>query len=223
MQTLPSRLAISHSSLRHRFILTSSGTIVSPNFFTRTFLSSFALINNNNNNNMSTEIPLKVKLLSSNATFPTKGSELAAGFDLASAEDIVIRAGSREMVKTDVAVACPPGTYARVAPRSGLAKKNGIDVGAGVIDADYRGPIGVILFNFGELDFVIKKGDRIAQMILEKVCMAPAIEVIDLDDTERGAAGFGSTGVSAKKQRTVTPTNEALPGSTMPVDETNSN
>jgi hypothetical protein len=75
MQTLSSRLAIRHSSLRHRFILLSSGTIVSPNFFTRTFLSSFAL--SNNYRNMSTEIPLKVKLLSSNATFPTKGSELA--------------------------------------------------------------------------------------------------------------------------------------------------
>ena len=221
MQTLSSRLAIRHSSLRHRFILLSSGTIVSPNFFTRTFLSSFAL--SNNYRNMSTEIPLKVKLLSSNATFPTKGSELAAGFDLASAEDIVIRAGSREMVKTDVAIACPPGTYARVAPRSGLAKKNGIDVGAGVIDADYRSPIGVILFNFGELDFVIKKGDRIAQMILEKVCMAPAVEVMDLDDTERGAAGFGSTGVSAKKQRSVSPINEDLPGSIISMDETNSN
>lgn len=164
------------------------------------------------------EIPLKVKLLSENATMPKKGSDLAAGFDLASAHDITIRAGGRAMVKTDIAVACPPGTYARIAPRSGLAFKFGIDVGAGVIDADYTGPVGVILFNFGESDFDIKKGDRIAQMILEQVSMVPAVEVEDLDNTERGAAGFGSTGVSAKKQRTVTPTNEI-----MPVDETPSN
>ena len=118
------------------------------------------------------------------------------------------------MVKTDLSVACPEGTYARIAPRSGLAKKKGIDVGAGVIDADYRGPVGVILFNFGEDDFEIKRGDRIAQMILEQVSMVPAIQVESLDDTERGAAGFGSTGVSkkdesaevaAKKQRTVSP------------------
>ena len=161
--------------------------------------------------------PLRVKLLSSNATMPVRSSPLAAGFDLASAQDLVIPAnGGRDMVKTDVAVACPPGTYGRVAPRSGLAKKKGIDVGAGVVDADYRGNVGVILFNFGHEDFVIRKGDRIAQLILEVVCMAPALEVDDLEETERGDAGFGSTGVvlkdqpDMKKQRTVSPTNESL-------------
>ena len=111
-------------------------------------------------------------------------------------------------------MATPPGTYARIAPRSGLAHKKFIDVGAGVIDADYRGVVGVILFNFGEEDFAVAPGDRIAQMILEKISYAPMAEVDTLDDTDRGAGGFGSTGVSgpggaggaeaaaAKRQRT---------------------
>jgi dUTP pyrophosphatase len=154
---------------------------------------------------------LQVKLLSENATLPKKGSPLSAGFDLSSAQDIVIPAGARGLVKTDISVACPPGTYARIAPRSGLAVKNGIDVGAGVVDADYRGPVGVVLFNFGDQDFEVKRGDRIAQLILEQVCMADAIQVEELDDTARGAGGFGSTGVDTslnpeKKQRTISPT-----------------
>ena len=102
---------------------------------------AFALLNMNQ---------LQVKLLSENATLPKKGSPLSAGFDLSSAQDTVIQAGARGLVKTDISVACPPGTYARIAPRSGLAVKKGIDVGAGVVDADYRGPVGVVLFNFGD-------------------------------------------------------------------------
>jgi len=88
------------------------------------------------------------------------------------------------------------GTYARVAPRSGLAWKNFIDVGAGVVDYDYRGNVGVNLFNHGKEDFVIKHGDRVAQLILEKICTPDVVEVDDLEDTDRGAGGFGSTGVS---------------------------
>ncbi len=84
-----------------------------------------------------------------------------------------------------------------VAPRSGLAHKHSIDVGAGVIDYDYRGNVGVILFNFSDKDFQISPGDRIAQLILERISMASVVEVADLDDTTRGAGGFGSTGVSA--------------------------
>jgi dUTP pyrophosphatase len=83
------------------------------------------------------------------------------------------------------------------APRSGLAHKHSIDVGAGVIDYDYRGNVGVILFNFSDKDFQISPGDRIAQLILERISMASVVEVADLDDTTRGAGGFGSTGVSA--------------------------
>eukprot|EP00540_Astrosyne_radiata_P018319 CAMPEP_0116826526 /NCGR_PEP_ID=MMETSP0418-20121206/2576_1 /TAXON_ID=1158023 /ORGANISM="Astrosyne radiata, Strain 13vi08-1A" /LENGTH=173 /DNA_ID=CAMNT_0004455167 /DNA_START=32 /DNA_END=553 /DNA_ORIENTATION=- len=154
---------------------------------------------------------LRVKLLSKNATLPSKGSPQAAGFDLASAEDVVVPARGRHMVKTDIAIACPPGTYGRIAPRSGLAKKKGIDVGAGVIDADYRGNVGVILFNFGDEDFSIQKGDRIAQLILEYICMAEIKEESEFEETPRGTQGFGSTGVSAaftKKARTVSPNSD---------------
>lgn len=82
-----------------------------------------------------------------------------------------------------------------VAPRSGLAWKHSIDVGAGVIDADYRGPVGVILFNHSDVDFDIKAGDRIAQLIIEKIVTPDVTEVDDLDATVRGSGGFGSTGV----------------------------
>lgn len=81
------------------------------------------------------------------------------------------------------------------APRSGLALKNFIDTGAGVIDYDYRGNVGVVLFNHGDTDFEVKRGDRIAQLILERISMADAVEVQELSDTTRGAGGFGSTGV----------------------------
>lgn len=88
----------------------------------------------------------------------------------------------------------PEGTYGRVAPRSGLAWKNFIDVGAGVIDQDYRGNVGVILFNHSDTPFEIKKGDRIAQLILERIVHPVVVEADTLSDTDRGAGGFGSTG-----------------------------
>ena len=167
---------------------------------------------------------LQVKLLSKNAILPKKGSPLSAGFDLSSAVDTVITAGCRGLVQTDISIACPPGTYARIAPRSGLAVKKGIDVGAGVVDADYRGPVGVVLFNFGEEDFVVKQGDRIAQLILEQICMVDAVQVEELDETVRGEGGFGSTGVDnalenpEKKQRTVSPTETETEGNVDPPD-----
>lgn len=139
---------------------------------------------------------LKVKKLSDRAQLPKKGSELAAGFDLCSACDMKIEAGDKAMVPTDLSIAVPAGTYGRVAPRSGLAVKNFIDVGAGVIDEDYRGPVNVVLFNFGKSAFEIKQGDRIAQLVLEKISNAQVFECENLDETERGTGGFGSTGVS---------------------------
>lgn len=138
---------------------------------------------------------LFVKKLSEFATLPTKGSKLAAGYDLYAAYDYVIKAKGKEMVKTDLQIALPSGCYGRVAPRSGLAWKNFIDVGAGVIDEDYRGPVNVILFNFGEQDFEIKRGDRVAQLICEKIQQTEIKEVEDLNVTERGSNGFGSTGI----------------------------
>lgn len=142
------------------------------------------------------ENKLRVKKLSEHATIPVRGSDGAAGYDLSAAYDCVVKAKSKELVKTDLSIAIPKNTYARIAPRSGLAYKKFIDVLAGVVDYDYRGNVGVILANFGDEDFEVKKGDRIAQMILERITTPECVEVEDLEATERGAGGFGSTGVS---------------------------
>lgn len=103
-------------------------------------------------------------------------------------------ARGKELVKTDIQIEVPYGTYGRVAPRSGLAWKNFIDVGAGVIDQDYRGNVGVILFNHSDVAFEVKKGDRIAQLICECITYPKVVEAESLTDTVRGAGGFGSTG-----------------------------
>ncbi|XP_037691334.1 deoxyuridine 5'-triphosphate nucleotidohydrolase, mitochondrial isoform X1 [Choloepus didactylus] len=132
--------------------------------------------------------------LSEHATAPTKGSARAAGYDLYSAYDYTVPPMGKALVKTDIQIALPSGCYGRVAPRSGLAAKHFIDVGAGVIDEDYRGNVGVVLFNFGTEKFEVKKGDRIAQLICERIFYPEIEEVQVLDVTERGSGGFGSTG-----------------------------
>ncbi|XP_012865738.1 PREDICTED: deoxyuridine 5'-triphosphate nucleotidohydrolase, mitochondrial isoform X1 [Dipodomys ordii] len=137
---------------------------------------------------------LRFVRLSEHATTPTRGSARAAGYDLYSAYDYTIPPMEKALVKTDIQIALPSGCYGRVAPRSGLAAKHFIDVGAGVIDEDYRGNVGVILFNFGKEKFEVKKGDRIAQLICEQIFYPEIEEVQVLDDTERGSGGFGSTG-----------------------------
>lgn len=130
------------------------------------------------------------------ATLPVRGSEGAAGYDLSSAKEMVIPGRGKGLVPTDLVIAVPDGTYGRIAPRSGLAWKNHIDVGAGVIDGDYRGPVGVVLFNHSDVDFKIAVGDRIAQLILEQIKIVPVKEVEAIEETSRGEGGFGSTGVS---------------------------
>ncbi|PSS31348.1 Deoxyuridine 5'-triphosphate nucleotidohydrolase [Actinidia chinensis var. chinensis] len=138
---------------------------------------------------------LKVKKLSEKAVLPSRASPLSAGYDLSSAKEIKVLARGKALVPTDLSIAIPEGTYARIAPRSGLAWKHSIDVGAGVIDADYRGPVGVILFNHSDTDFEVKVGDRIAQLIIEVIMIPDVAEVDDLDSTARGSGGFGSTGI----------------------------
>ena len=98
---------------------------------------------------------------------------------------------------TGMSISFPAGLYARIAPRSGLALKKSIDVGAGVVDSDYRGEVGVILFNHGDQDFEVKMGDRIAQLILEKIDTPVVEEVQGLEETVRGSGGFGSTGMKS--------------------------
>jgi dUTP pyrophosphatase len=115
-----------------------------------------------------------------------------------STEELTVPARGKAVIPTGLAMAIPIGNYGRIAPRSGLAAKNFIDVGAGVIDSDYRGEVKVLLFNFSEVDFKVSPGDRVAQLIIEKYTRTEIEEVADggdLDSTERGEGGFGSTGV----------------------------
>jgi len=138
---------------------------------------------------------LKVKRINADAKLPTRGSEGAAGYDLQSVESCVILPSKRAVVATGISIELPIGVYGRIAPRSGLAVKNGIQVGAGVVDADYRGEVKVVLFNHDDTkQYVIKPGDRIAQLVLER-CETPSVEeIFDISDTQRGEGGFGSTG-----------------------------
>lgn len=112
---------------------------------------------------------LQIKLLSSTAKAPTRGSAFAAGYDLYASKEAVVPARGKVLVDTDISIAVPVNTYGRVAPRSGLASKHSIDVGAGVIDADYRGPVKVLLFNLSDVDFNVAVGERVAQLIVERV------------------------------------------------------
>ena len=138
--------------------------------------------------------PIRVKKLSDSATIPTRGSAVAAGWDLYASQECIIPARGKALVSTDIAIAVPVGYYGRVAPRSGMAWKKHTDIGAGVIDMDYRGPVGVVIFNHANTDLKVEAGDRVAQLILEKISYADMVEVDSLDDTERGEGGFGSTG-----------------------------
>ncbi|KAL1451369.1 hypothetical protein WDU94_005753 [Cyamophila willieti] len=139
-------------------------------------------------------VVLKFTKISENAFAPHKGSDKAAGYDLKSAYDYVVPARGKELVKTDISIEIPPGCYGRIAPRSGLAWKNHIDVGAGVIDEDYRGNVGVVLFNHSDQEFKVNKGDRIAQLICQRIEYPVLQEVTNLANTSRGEGGFGSTG-----------------------------
>jgi dUTP pyrophosphatase len=120
----------------------------------------------------------------------------AAGMDVLSAEEVALAPGARHAVATGLSVAIPPGYEIQVRPRSGLALKHGISVPntPGTIDSDYRGELKVILINHGPEPFPIHRGDRIAQLVLAPVTSAEWDEVAELDETERGAGGFGSTG-----------------------------
>merc|ERR550534_1617915 len=139
---------------------------------------------------------LQIAKLSDQATVPTRGSARAAGYDLYSAEETEIPARGKGLVKTDIQIKVPRGTYGRIAPRSGLSWKHHIDIGAGVVDEDYRGNVGVVMFNHSEVDVHIKVGDRIAQLVCEKISYPEIQEVESLKETERGEGGFGSTGTN---------------------------
>ena len=137
---------------------------------------------------------LKVKRLTPTASIPTRGSEHAAGLDLYADENATIHPGKWKLISTGISTEFEPGMYLRIAPRSGLAVKQGIDVLAGVVDSDYRGEVKVALINHGDKDFIVHQGDRIAQAILESITMADIREAEELSDTARGEGGYGSTG-----------------------------
>ena len=145
---------------------------------------------------MSKEESLKVTLLNDQASLPVKGTSEAAGWDLASAVEVTLHPGERRLVPLGLSLEIPQGCYGRIAPRSSLAVR-GVDVAGGVIDADYRGEVKVILVNNGVEDFVVNLGDRIGQLILERIADVKLQRSSQLSSTGRGTAGFGSTGVSA--------------------------
>jgi len=133
------------------------------------------------------------KKMHKNAKILTKGTRGAAGHDLYAIEDKTIPAKGQQVVKTGISLRLPKGTYGRIAPRSGLAVKHGITVNAGVIDRDYTGEIGVVLVNLFNHDYHVRQGERIAQLIPEKILETQSQEVTHLEDTQRGTKGFGRT------------------------------
>jgi deoxyuridine 5'-triphosphate nucleotidohydrolase len=143
---------------------------------------------------------IKVKRLTTTARLPTKAHESDAGFDIYSDEDKVISPMSRESIHTGIAIEIPEipesnkDIYVRIAPRSGLSVKAGIDVFAGVVDRGYIGEIIVCLFNSSKEEFKINKGDKIAQMIPTLILKDNLLEVKELEETRRGEKGFGSSG-----------------------------
>ena len=142
---------------------------------------------------------VKIKKLNDKAVMP-QWNNRSAGCDLSSTEDYTLKPGERKLFKTGISIAIPSGFYGRVAPRSGLAYKSGLDVLAGVIDEDYRGDVGVILINLGQEDKSIVAGDKIAQLIFEVCARAEFVEVENLDETDRGAGGYGSTDKKVKSE-----------------------
>ncbi len=146
----------------------------------------------------SAPVPVEVKRLphGEGLPLPAYATSGAAGMDIVSAEDVIIAPGARHAVATGLSVAIPQGFEIQVRPRSGLALKHGITVPntPGTIDSDYRGELKVIMINHGTDDFVIARGDRIAQLVLAPVTQGAWVEVDELDATDRGAGGFGSTG-----------------------------
>lgn len=141
-----------------------------------------------------TELTISFIKLSEKAKVPSQATPADAGYDLFSAEGGILKPGERKLFTTNISVALPHGYYGRIAPRSGLAYKHGIDVLAGVIDSWYRWDIGVILINFGTEDFVVNEGDKIAQFIIERCHYVAWQEVDTLEESMRWEGGFGSSG-----------------------------
>ncbi|WOE75003.1 dUTP diphosphatase [Alterisphingorhabdus coralli] len=144
------------------------------------------------------EIEIRLKRLPHGEGLPLPQYETAgaAGMDVRAARDVIIPPGSTALVPTGFAIAIPEGYEVQVRPRSGLALKSGLTVAntPGTVDSDYRGELGIILINLGRVDFLVDRGERVAQIVAAPVQRARMVEVKELDETARGAGGFGSTG-----------------------------
>ncbi len=137
---------------------------------------------------------LRVRRLTEESFLPKRGTPYAAGLDLFSPVDTVVPPNERLLVKLDISIELEDGTFGHILPRSSLSLKNGIHIGAGVIDSDYRGNVGVLLFNLSQEPFHVKRGDRIAQLVVKKYEVVEPQEIFESSSTERGSGGFGSTG-----------------------------
>ncbi|MFA9430549.1 dUTP diphosphatase [Egicoccus sp. AB-alg2] len=148
---------------------------------------------------MDDEVPLRVRRLHPDAVLPAYAHPGDAGLDLTSVEEVTLPPGGRAAVPTGLAVAIPTGWVGLVHPRSGLARRHGVTVAnaPGTIDAGYRGEVLVLLCNLGDRTVTLGQGERVAQLLLQRVGRAVVQEVDELDDTMRGSGGFGSTGRGA--------------------------
>lgn len=142
---------------------------------------------------------LYIQKLREDAIIPIRGSNEAAGYDLTCLESISVNPFSNVLIPTGIAMKIPYGYYGRIAGRSGVSYKTGLMVNAGVIDSDYRGEIKVLMQNPTDKIISFYKGDKVAQIILEKILIAPIEVVESLNETERGSNGFGSTDVQTPK------------------------
>ena len=140
---------------------------------------------------------LKIRRIDPAAQLPTYAHPGDAGMDVRSLETVTLAPGARALVRTGLVFQLPPDAEAQVRPRSGLALRHGVTVlnAPGTIDAGYRGEVGVVLVNLGEAPFTVEKGMKVAQVVVAPVVRAAIVEVSETDATERGADGFGSTGV----------------------------
>lgn len=145
-------------------------------------------------NIMESNITVQVKLLHPDAKVPSYGRPGDAGLDLCAIEDVTLSPNEQKIVKTGLAIVIPPGTVGLVWDRSGMAAKNGVKSMAGVIDHTYRGELGVVLVNVTKQNYEIKKGDRVAQLLVQPIYTAQVSVVDELDETHRGSGGFGSSG-----------------------------
>ena len=192
-----SELRESKSAISDRILIRNCQIALTISLTLRTYKRAIAGVGSHRETMEEIE-SLSCKRLDPKATLPTRGSPSSAGLDLYSIEAVSLQPKERRLIRTGLAVAIPEGHYGRLAPRSGLATQKGIDVLAGVIDADYRGEIGCLLYNTGEETIDLPAQTGICQLIIEKIITPDAVWVDSLGDTSRGSGGFGSTDAQDK-------------------------